>query len=922
VNWYHSLIFAVPNLFRRDRLNHDLEEELRFHLEMETEAKIRQGMSREEAERAARLRMGGLEQIKEECRDAGGFPWLESVLRDIQLAFRSIRKHPSFAATVLVTLTLGIGVTAAVFTVINAFWLNPLPYKNLDRLVWMENFPVQTDRSTPSFDGTGQNLAPAEFYDWKEKSEIFEEVVGFDWFGSSRIPEKENPVDVAGMMVSPKLFSVLGVEPLLGRTFVPEDGRSDGDRAVILQYDFWQSHYGGDPNILGKRIPFGPYEPTAPGVVIGVMKPGFALHQRNLALFVPFRWGENVATPGKTTRKYKSVGTIGLLKPGTSMAQAQAQADAFSESLAAEYPETNQNVRMRLVSLKEKIVREVKPAAMVLLGAVGLVLLIASTNVASLQLVRGITRAKELAVRKALGAGRWRLVRMLVTESMILSVLGGLLGLGLTWMMVQYFRTQLPYPTGWGEHLVQVEAIRVDFWVIAFVISTVFLIGALFSLFAVWRVSSPTLTETLKDVGDGSLGGRGTRKLRSGMVVAEVALAVVLVVGAVLLVRTFVALYNQGSGFRPEKLYAISFWNSMDFIYSVSNWPSSKKPSWEELGQMIRTASEAFKREVPIQVGSIPGVESVTLVDWAARPMRAPSYVLPEWVLKDDKGETNLQPLRARQARVAANYFEVLGIPLLQGRVFGPEDRKDTIPVAIVSESAARKFWPTANPLGKQLRNSDMEDWLTVVGVVGDVRDDGLDQPPVPRVYWAASQQSVPKGEVIVRTSMDMRALMPVIRERIRSVDSSCFIQGPWSLSQVVRDSIWRVNYSMLLLVGLAGLSLILALVGIYGVLSWTVRERLREIGLRMALGADRLQVLWLVVRQGLMIVLMGIALGLMIATGLTRYLQSLLFGVEPMDWITFLLVSLSVLITALVASYIPAYRATRVNPMVALRYE
>jgi putative ABC transport system permease protein len=302
--------------------------------------------------------------------------------------------------------------------------------------------------------------------------------------------------------------------------------------------------------------------------------------------------------------------------------------------------------------------------------------------------------------------------------------------------------------------------------------------------------------------------------------------------------------------------------------------------------------------------------------------MRAPSYVLPEWVLKGDKGETNLQPLRARQARVAANYFKVLGIPLLQGRVFGPEDRKETIPVAIVSQSAARKFWPTASPLGKQLRNSDMEEWLTVVGVVGDVRDDGLDQPPVPRVYWAASQQSVAKGEVILRTSMDMRALMPVIRERIRSVDSSCFIRGPWSLSHVVRDSIWRVNYSMLLLVGLAGLSLILALVGIYGVLSWTVRERLREIGLRMALGADRLQVLWLVVRQGLMIVLMGIALGLMMATGLTRYLQSLLFGVEPTDWITFLLVSLSVLITALVASYIPAYRATRVDPMRALRCE
>ena len=836
--------------------------------------------------------------------------WLRSFSSDLAQSWRGLVKRPGMSLIAVLTVALAVGAGSAIFSIVNAILLQPLPYQDPDRLVMVWNLNPQAGYSYDKTRARGDSMSPAEFFEWRE-ADIFEEMTLFSAFLMT-ISDEDDPEMTHGYSLSEGGFAMLGVEPMLGRLPTSEEFQYGAERVVVLRHNLWQRRFHSDPDILGETIEMSgrPYR------IIGVMPPEFVFFIRQSEMLMPFQFSERFAR-SRFSRDYR---VMARLKDGMTLQEAQARATQHSATMAQKYPDTNTGWSVRVVPLAEDTAGELRGPLLALLGAVGFVLLIMCGNLANLLLVHATARSRELAVRAALGAGRARLVRVLMGESLILSLVGGLLGLGIAYAIVGSFQSALPDRNTHGKYLLQLESIQVDPWVVGFAILSALAAGLLFGAIPAIRASRPSLNEDLKETGRSSSGGLRTRGLHGALVVAEVAFSLVLVLGAALLVRSFAALYERGPGLRPDNLLTLIVPTPASDIFAELR---EQGLAQQELFDAARARVRVLEEELLRRVGDIPGIERAAAT--STLPMQG--WFQPrEFTIEGRPLDNELDRPAGVFARVTRNYFETMGIPLVRGRLFGPEDRPDAPPVSIVSDELARRYWPGENPLGKRLKfggPDSRQPWSVVVGVVGSIREAGMREEPAAAIYASHSQGIFGRVWMVVKTATDSpQALMPEIRRTIRDVDARMPVYRVREMGDIVRDSAWQLNYSMVLLAGLAGLALLLAVLGLYGVLSYTVRQQTREIGVRMALGADRSTLLKMVLGSGLKLVGLGLAIGFAASLGLTRFLSALLFGVEPVDLPTFLLAGLVLLGAGAVAAYLPARRATAVTPTVALRHE
>lgn len=812
---------------------------------------------------------------------------METLLQDLRYGFRMLTKKPGFTIVAVLALALGIGANSAIFSVVNTVLLKPLPFKSPDQLmiVWEDGSRYGFPKDTP---------APANFIDWRDQNQVFESMAAVD-SKTLNLTGTGEPEKIECKRLSANFFPMLGVEPILGRSFLPEEDQPGAARVVIMNYGLWQRRFGSDADIVGKTLTLDGQAYT----VIGVMSKEFrfpdafqASGEEN-ALYVPIAFTSEEAS----MRGGHYLTVYARAKAGVTVEQAQAEMTTIAARLEQQYPETNLSLGAAVVSLQEQLVGDIKPALLILLGAVGFVLLIACANVANLLLARAAARQKEIALRTALGASRARLVGQFLTESVLLAGLGGVVGLLFAVLGLKLLTTLIP------PNLSQAKAISIDATVLGFTFLVSLLTGVIFGLAPALQASRPNLNETLKEGGKGSPGG-GRSRLRSLLVVSEVALALVLLVGAGLMINSFFRLRNVNPGFNPKNLL------TMNVVLPRSKYDRRAK----------RTA---FYNEMLQRIESLPGVESAGVITNLPLTFKGNN----SGVTIEGRPEPPADQIPIVISRVVSDsYFRTMGIALSKGREFSTQDRPDTRASIIVSESTARTFWPDEDPIGKRLKlggyNSDAP-WLSVVGVVKDVRQFELDIDPKPQVYFAYTQMpDFAPRDLVVRTSSDPLQLADAVRNEVWAVDKDQPVSNVSTMEAILAFSVARERFNMLLLAIFAAVALALAAVGIYGVMSYSVTQRTHEIGVRMALGANRSDVLRLVVGQGLKLVSIGVAIGLASAFALTRVMESLLFGVSATDPITFAAISVVLVAVAMIASYIPARRATKVDPMIALRYE
>ncbi|HKG12700.1 MAG TPA: ABC transporter permease [Pyrinomonadaceae bacterium] len=875
----------------------EIVEELSQHLEDRYEQSLASGAAEGEARRSALLELNEGDLLAHELRrverparrdaPAPGSPrnrnMFGEILQDLRYGLRTLRKHPGFTAVAVIALALGIGANTAIFSVVNTVLLRPLPYKDPDRLVmvWEDATRSGYPRDTP---------AAANFVDWRDQNGVFEGMAALA-DQSFNLTGMGDPERLEGKRASANLFGLLGVEPLLGRGFLPEDDRPGGPRVAVLSHGLWQRRFGSDPKVVGRSLELNgqSYE------VVGVMPQSFQFPSPEYELWVPIAFTQQEAA--SRGRHYLQV--VARLKPGVSFGQAQAEMSTIAARLQQQYPEQNADLGAAVVPLHEQVVGDIKPALLILLGAVGFVLLVACANVANLLLARAAARQKEIALRVALGASRARLIRQFLTESVLLAALGGVLGLLLALWGVNLLKAFIP------DSISQVRAITVDAKVLGFTLVVSLLTGLIFGLAPAMQASNFNLNETLKEGGRDAAAGSKGKRIRSLLVVAEVAVSLVLLVGAGLLINSFLRLRGVEPGFKPSNLLTMS-----------AVLPQQKYPD--------HTRRTAFYDELIRRVEAVPGVKSAAIANWIPLIRQGDSTsITVEGQPPAEPGKEKMMVTRV----VNPHYFQTMGVQLSRGRAFDEsQDRADSPGAVIISETAARRYWPGEDALGKRLavgRVESPDDWLTVVGVVNDVKQFQLDAEPRPQMYLSYKQAGffAPRY-LIVSTSVEPLSLASAVRNTVWSVDRDQPVSHVRTMEDVLSDSIARQRFTMLLLGIFAAVALLLAAVGLYGVMSYTVAQRTREIGVRMALGAQRRDVLRLVVGQGLKLVLIGVALGLVLAFLLTRVMSSFLFGVSPTDPATLATISLVLVFVALLASYIPARRATKVDPLIALRYE
>ena len=800
--------------------------------------------------------------------------------QDLRYGLRVLAKNPGFALVAIIALALGIGVNTAIFSVVNAVLLRPLPYKDPSRLVyvWSAEKARGINQSTVSI---------PDFRDWQQQNHVFGGITAL--FGSTfNLSGADEPLQVNGWTVAANFFDVLGARPQLGRTFAPEEEQWGKHRVVILSHTLWTKSFGGNAAVLGKKV----IVDAEPFTVIGVMPAEFSSPHPGVQLWVPMS-----PPPGITIgRDQRFMRVIARLEPGVSFQRAQVEMDTVAHRLEQEYHE-DRGVTAYLVPAEQQIVGAVRPALLVLLGAVGFVLLIACTNLANLLLARSAAREKELAIRMALGAGRVRLIRQLMTESLLLALLGGALGLLLAgWGMV-FLRVLA------AKEIPRAQEISIDAGVLAFALALSIFTGLAFGLIPALQSSKGQVNEPLKEGGRGVARGIRARRVRDLLVVSETALALVLLVGAGLLINSFHHLRSVNTGFNPERV-----------LTAEVSLPSSK---YREGQQRILFFQQLLER-----VRTLPGVKfaGATLT----MPLGGGGRY---WTDLEIEGRPRAETREAVPVvaffQVTPGYFPAMGIALRRGRPFDDRDNQDSLKVAIISETLARRFFSRTDPVGKQIRVNSV--LLTVVGVSGDAVIDSLTDPSFPEVYTVHSQGvSGASGNMVLalRTDADPLSLTAALREQVHALDKEQSVANIQTLNQVVNESLAQPRLNTLLLGAFAALALLLAAIGIYGVLSYSVAQRTHEIGIRMALGADRRDVLRLMVGHGLFLTLMGVTAGLAAAFGLTRLMTGLLFAVRPTDPATFVAVSIVLTGVALLASYLPAREAVKVDPLVALRYE
>ncbi len=808
--------------------------------------------------------------------------WLKSLfeplIQDVRFGLRVLFKHPGFTAVAVLTLALGIGANSAIFSVVNAVLLRPLPYTQ----------PAQLVRLYESLPGGGEgSVSVPNLNDWREQNDVFTAIAAYEYSDFS-LQHQDQPERVIGARVSPNLFEVLGVAPQQGRALAEGEDRAGNHRVVVLGHALWQRNFAGDPQAVGRQITLGGESYT----VVGVMPESFEFPQfRTAQLWTPLVFPERMAA----SRGSHAYNALGRLKDGVSLERAREQMTTIARRLEQQYPDAQAGRGIRLIELQEEVVQGVRPALLMLLAAVGFVLLIACTNVANLLLARAATRRREIAIRTALGAGRLRLIRQFLTESVLLSLAGGALGLVLAQWGVDALASLA------AESLPRVSGVGLDERVLGFTLLLSLVTGIGFGLAPALQISKADVQDALKEGGNAVNSPRGKR-LRAVLAVAEVASALVLLIGAGLLVKSFIQLQNVQTGLRPENVL------TMRLTLPATKYDTNQKAT-------------DFHRQLLARVGALPGVEAVGEVNMLPVQSFGTNGTIQV------EGQPPEPPERAPLVEFRAaspGYFGALGIPFVAGRNFEARDDENAPPVVVVNQTFAKRFFPNEEAVGKRIRMG--ETWMSIVGVVGDVKQGGLTRAVSPEMFapytrplWPGMTQNM---SLVVRAKGDPAALAPAIKREVLSVDPNQPVYSVYTMEQVLERSVSGRRLNMLLLTIFAVLAVTLAMIGIYSVMSYLVTQHTHEIGIRMALGAQPRDVLRLILGQGLWLALLGVVLGAVGALALTRLMSNLLFGVTATDPLTFVVGAALLLLTALLACYIPARRAMKVDPLIALRYE
>ncbi|HEY6253192.1 MAG TPA: ABC transporter permease [Candidatus Angelobacter sp.] len=877
-----ALLLRLMGFLGKRRPDSELSEELEAHLAMQIEDNIRSGMSADEARRHALVKSGGMVQGKELCRDRNRLPLIDTLLQDLRYSARMLRKNPAFAAIAIITLALGIGANTAVFSVVRTVLLKSLPYPDAKSLIVLDEYHVRNGEESVSW---------MDFRDWQAQQEVFDGMAAY----RPRhfvLTGFEKPDLLRAGEVTSSFLSLLGGQPSLGRTFTQDDDKPGAKRTAVLSYYFWRTRLGGDPAILGRNLILDDDSYT----VIGVLQPEFKFFQKNIDLYVAA--GVVSDDPIWIQRgNHQGFEVLARLRAGTSLSAARSSMETIMKRLEQEYPAFDEGQRVSLTPLYDSRVSDVQRSLWVLLAGSFCVLLIACANVANLSLTRAATRARDFAIRSAIGARRSRLIRQLLTESIVLSLIGGLFGLFCAKWAIGPLLLLAP------ADIPRLDETRMDASVFFFTFAVALITGIIFGLAPALQSSRVDLTAPLREAGRKTSSGRSGQRLRAILLVAQISLAFVLVMASGLLIRSLIRSLAVDPGFKVDHLLA------MDVNLPLARYKTDAQPAM-------------FLTQTLARIRSLPGVKSASVVS-------CPPLVGTCWRSVFLVGGRPAPP-PAEQPRAAFNvaepgYFETMQIPLLAGRLFTSADQHGSPQVVLVNETMARRWWPNESAVGKKIKqgfSQDRSPFMEIVGVVGDLKQDGLDQPSWPEVFEPAEQNPMRFLTFVVRTSTDPLTMSTTVKDVIYQVDKDQPAYRVQSMDGYLAASLARRKFETLLLGIFSALALLLAAVGIYGLVAYMVTQRTYEIGIRMALGAQKHSVLTMVLRFGLKLATYGLALGLAVSLAVTRVLQSLLFGVGERDPQTFVGVTVLLTIVALVACYIPAHRATKVDPLVALRYE
>jgi putative ABC transport system permease protein len=801
---------------------------------------------------------------------------MDTLIKDLRYGVRSFLKRPGFLLIAVATLALGIGATTAMFTVVNSVLLRPLPFPEPDRIVLFEGV-------NPRQGITESNMSVPDIADWQKQAQSFDQIAAFV-SGGVFISTGDEVERVRATGVSPEFFPLFKTNPISGRTLQADDMQQASDAAVVISHSLWQGRFGGTADVVGRKITLN----GKPANVVGIMPAGFT-YPGDCDVWTPLP-----LEPSKEARENRFVSVVTRLKPGVSLAQAQTEMDTLNQRLAQNYVDTNSGWSVRLTELRESLVGELRTSLLILLGAVAFVLLIACANVANLLLARAAYRQKEIAVRTALGASRLRVVRQLLTESVLLSVVSGLLGLALSLWFIKLLLAITPPNTP------RLSEIGIDWRVFAFTFAVTILAGVLFGLFPALQTSRPNLNETLKDSGRRGAETSGHNRAGSLLIVSEIALSFILLAGAGLLIKSFLHLREINPGFNPDQILTMRV-----------TLPPGKYKQGEPRAQIYKQLIDSVK--------ATPGAQSAGLV--LSLPLGGDSFNVWRGVIREGRPLTPDEQTNAQHLPVTPDYFQTLQIPLKAGRLFTDQDTLQSTRVAIVNETMARALWPNENPIGRRFivwRDEKLP--REVVGVVGDTKG-SLDKEPGQQMYVPYAQDPTWGSlSLVVRTTGEPSALAGSVREAIRAVDRGVPNYNLKTMNDVVSTSAAPRRVPMLLLSAFAGVAMLLAMLGIYGITSYYVTQRTHEIGVRMALGAQIVDVLKLVLRRAMLLALIGIGIGVAGAVAVTRYLTSLLFGVKPIDTLTFVMVAVVMAVVVFVACLVPARRAAKIDPLEALR--
>ena len=875
----------IRSLFGKSAVEQELDRELQFHLERQTAENIAAGMTPKEARSAAIREFGGVEQVKEGCRDERRVNFFEAVIQDVRYGLRTLRKNPGFTFFAVAVLALGIAACTAIFSIADAVLVRPLPYGNAERLVM-----VWEDAATYGFPHDTPSLG--DFSDWKARNEVFEDMAALSYSGSFNLTGSGNPEELRGKIVTANLFSVLGAKPILGRDFRPDDDVPGAARVVILSHELWTRRFAADPQVIGKEIWLN-YERCA---IAGIMQQSFQFPGREAELWIPARFTkEQSANHGN-----HFLNVVARLKPGISLKTANANLETIAKQIEKEHPDENAKIGAYAIPLREEISGDSRPAILVLVGAVCFVLLIACANVANLLLARAAGRRREIGMRLTLGASRGRVIRQMLTESLLLASLGGGTGLVLAFWGIPLLTSLIPA----GIAPLSGSEVNVRALVFTFALSIV--TGTMFGVFPALRVSGVNLSSSLKQ-GVGRDGvASGGRRLRDVLVVCEVTLAIVLLSGAALMIRSLQNLYHLDPGFRADHVL-------------VMRTPLPRQ-KYEKFA-----VRKAFFDQVLERVGHLPGVASAGYTTWV--PLTNSGGATGITIENQGVPEPGQRPIPNVRV-VSRDYIRTLRMKLIRGRVFDERDDTATQAVVLINETMAKQFWHGADPVGTRFSccvdPPEKPAWITIVGIVGDVHQAGLDVPARPEMYlpYQQSDFGYEPEYLAVRTAGDPMLLAEAVQREVWAVDKEQPVADVMPLENFVDENLAARRVQASLLGSFAGMALLLAALGIYAVLSFVVTQRTQEIGVRVALGAKPGDVMRTVLSQGMKLYAIGAVLGLAAALALARTLQHSLYGVSASDPVSFGgVVILLAGVTAL-ACYVPARRAMRVDPMVALRYE